>query len=475
MKSYHTLLIALLFVFPMISRSQENPDFNIENLHHKNTREVMMMCAPPLLKNINTNPFSFAKALNQKKDIYEIKQALDSIDIIDDGLVYEKYKNTYNTQGQCVFIEFFTLNESDEMVKYRKMIYSYWPNGKIKKFQVQTWRVDLNDWVRVLKIEYTYELDLITESQVFSWDVELNDWDISSKDIYDYDEDNRLILITTKTTYTGSWENHKKEAYSYNDDNYPYLWIGSQWLEGVWMPSDKREHFFDENGNLNLIIDSDWIEETEIWQEHQKSTYTYNDDNQRILAVYTVYETEDLQWHNLYKDEYIKDEYDNRIIEIDYIWEAESWLKQSKEEWAFDYSYPANLILFPMALGSSYTHMLTKKNSFHWNDAVWYPWTNKNYYYSPKEINDIEEYPKSHIMIYPNPNKGAFKLEIEHLALPTTVSIIDLTGKVLWHEILKPSAIKTIRDYDLSGYPKGIYLIKISNDTKSSTYKVGIY
>jgi len=475
MKNYHALLIALLFIFPTLSRGQKNPDLNTVDLKTKNTREVMAIYAPQLLNNTKFDPFSFAHILNQKKDIYEIKQALDSIDIVDDGLVYEKYKNTYNTKGQCVLIEVYVLNESNEMVNYRKQIYSYWPNGKTKEFQVRTWRVDINNWMNMLKVEYTFELDLMTESQVFSWDIELNEWDISSKDVYEYNEENRLILITTKTEDSGSWANHQKETYSYNDDNDLYLLIGSKWLEQTWVPSDKSEHYFDDNGNQNLIIYSDWIEETEEWQNHQKNTYTYNDDNQRILAISTVFDTEDLQWHNLYKDEYTKDDYDNRLMEIDYIWENESWLQISKVERDFDYAYPANLILFPQAYGKSFSHLLTQENSFHWNDNIWYPWTNRIYYYSPREVNDIEEYLESHIMIYPNPNNGAFKLEIGSIDLPTTVSIIDLNGRVLRQEILKSSAIKTTRDFDLSDDAKGLYLIQISNAKKSITHKIGIY
>ena len=475
MKSYNALLIALLFIFPTISRGQNNPDLNTEDLKNKNTREVMAIYAPQLLNNTVFDPFSFAYILNQKKDIYEIKQALDSIDIVDDGLVYEKYKNTYNTKGQCVLIEFYVLNESNEMVNYRKMIYTYWPDGKIKDFQVQSWRVDINDWVSFLWIEYTYESSLLMVSRVFSWNVESNEWNFGSKDTYEYDEENRLILITTKTEDSGSWVNHQKEAYSYNDDNDLYLWIGSKWLEQAWVPSDKSEYFFDDNGNRNLIIYSDWMVETEAWLDFQKNTYTYNDDNQQILAISTVFDTEDLQWHNLYKDEYTKDDYDNRLMEIDYLWENESWLQINKEEWVFDYAYPANLILFPEVYGKSFSHMLTQENSFHWNDNTWYPWTNRIYYYSTKEINDIEEYLESHIMIYPNPNNGAFKLEIGPIDLPTTVSIIDLNGSVLRQETLKSSAIKTTRDFDLSDNAKGIYLIKISNAKESITHKIEIY
>ncbi|MCK5776044.1 MAG: T9SS type A sorting domain-containing protein [Bacteroidales bacterium] len=475
MKNLLLLLIASFFVFPFVSRSQENPSFNLDNIHNKNTQEILAIYVPYTLKNEAYKPFKFAKDLNQTKNTNEIKQALDSMDIIDDGLVYQKYKYTYNTKGQCIIIDLFLPNESNEMVNYRKIIYSYWPDGQIKKFQVETWREDLYDWVSSLRIEYTYTSGLLTESRVFSWDVELSEWDINSKDIYAYDEEKHLILITTKIDDSGSWENHQKEVYSYNDDSYPYLWIGSKWLEEAWMPSDKREQFFDENGHLDLTIDSDWIEETELWQEHQKSTYTYNDDNQRIMALYTVFDTEVLQWRNLNKDEYTKDDYDNRTMEIDYIWENDSWLQISKEEWVFDYAYPANIILFPKALGASHSHMLTKKNSFHWNDNIWYPWTNDIYYYSSREVNDIEEHSKSNVKVYPNPNNGVFKLEIGRSDKPSTISIISFNGQIILQEEISDSSTQINRSYDLSAYAKGVYLLRVSNSSESSSFKITVY
>jgi len=47
-----------------------------------------------------------------------------------------------------------------------------------------------------------------------------------------------------------------------------------------------------------------------------------------------------------------------------------------------------------------------------------YLWTNRIYYYSSKEINDIEEYLESHIMIYSKTIiiDSAFKARVESLS-----------------------------------------------------------
>ncbi len=193
------------------------------------------------------------------------------------------------------------------------------------------------------------------------------------------------------------------------------------------------------------------------------------------MALYIFFDTQDSQWHNQYKDEYTKDEYDNRIQEIDYIWENENWLKLSKDEWAFNYSFPANELILPNNYLYAHSHMLTEANYFHWDGTSWYPWNNDVLYYSPKDINGLEVYSAPKANIYPNPNKGIFKVEITDTKSPSTISIINVSGQIILEENFSDLSSKINKSYDLSAYNKGIYLLKVSNNSRSNTFKIAIY
>ena len=61
---------------------------------------------------------------------------------------------------------------------------------------------------------------------------------------------------------------------------------------------------------------------------------------------------------------------------------------------------------------------------------------------------------------YPNPTTGQFNLRIDgHVEQGVALELTDLLGKV----ILKETGNKSNYIFDLSKYPKGVYLLKIKN------------
>ncbi|MFA6932985.1 MAG: T9SS type A sorting domain-containing protein, partial [Bacteroidales bacterium] len=65
--------------------------------------------------------------------------------------------------------------------------------------------------------------------------------------------------------------------------------------------------------------------------------------------------------------------------------------------------------------------------------------------------------------LYPNPTNGKASLEVEGLNAEAYVLIYDMVGRVIQrHKINKG---KNELEIDLSGYAKGVYTIRIKNDT----------
>ncbi|MFA6933151.1 MAG: T9SS type A sorting domain-containing protein, partial [Bacteroidales bacterium] len=72
--------------------------------------------------------------------------------------------------------------------------------------------------------------------------------------------------------------------------------------------------------------------------------------------------------------------------------------------------------------------------------------------------------------LYPNPTEGKARLEIEGLSSDVDVLVYDMVGRVIQtHKINKG---KKELEIDLSGYAKGVYSIRIMNDSINQTKKL---
>ena len=76
-----------------------------------------------------------------------------------------------------------------------------------------------------------------------------------------------------------------------------------------------------------------------------------------------------------------------------------------------------------------------------------------------------DEYSTPQFSLYPNPSKDKVTLEFEAGETPESITIYNLQGKEMEHEIM-PS-LKT--ELNISSFPKGMYLIKVSSGNNFST------
>ena len=78
------------------------------------------------------------------------------------------------------------------------------------------------------------------------------------------------------------------------------------------------------------------------------------------------------------------------------------------------------------------------------------------------------------MVISPNPSHGQFTLRISGIDNKSvTVTVADITGRTMVQRVLEETA--TGRDqFDMSGSPKGLYLVKIQTNTESMVRKLVI-
>ena len=90
---------------------------------------------------------------------------------------------------------------------------------------------------------------------------------------------------------------------------------------------------------------------------------------------------------------------------------------------------------------------------------------------SDQDTIPLRESLSSHrITIYPNPTKGQFSVEITGSAIPdnSSISIYNLQGSMIYQND-EPDILNEI---DLSSQPNGIYMLRITIGSETSTWKI---
>jgi hypothetical protein len=77
------------------------------------------------------------------------------------------------------------------------------------------------------------------------------------------------------------------------------------------------------------------------------------------------------------------------------------------------------------------------------------------------------------IKIYPNPTKGEFTFELKGTINQNySLSIMDLTGQILYQDMIAVDNGLFTKKFDFGTYPKGVYLLRIMNNGLMKTYKL---
>jgi hypothetical protein len=78
------------------------------------------------------------------------------------------------------------------------------------------------------------------------------------------------------------------------------------------------------------------------------------------------------------------------------------------------------------------------------------------------------------ISIIPNPNEGVFDIIAEGFSAQVTLQIMDLNGRIVYSTLLEPDKGRISKRMNLTGYLKGLYLVKLMNENKAYTHKIVI-
>jgi len=90
----------------------------------------------------------------------------------------------------------------------------------------------------------------------------------------------------------------------------------------------------------------------------------------------------------------------------------------------------------------------------------------------PSSLVNINQEENTIINIYPNPSNGVFNIDFKTFTEVLNVSITDITGKIIYQ--LANANCKSQIQIDLSNQNKGIYFIRLFNNSSSYNYKINI-
>lgn len=88
-------------------------------------------------------------------------------------------------------------------------------------------------------------------------------------------------------------------------------------------------------------------------------------------------------------------------------------------------------------------------------------------YQSEPEINTNPSY--NPITIYPNPSKGIYNIDLSHVKEPSTVTIFNVLGELVYNQLLTP---QTQNQIDISNLANGYYIARIKNESLDTNQKL---
>ena len=87
-------------------------------------------------------------------------------------------------------------------------------------------------------------------------------------------------------------------------------------------------------------------------------------------------------------------------------------------------------------------------------------------------FNDSVKLNEFTLKVYPNPSNGQINMNIADAIGISNLMIYDLNGRMLHTEKINTQYSVVEKTIDLSHFPKGMYLIKVSNYEKSQVVKI---
>lgn len=320
------------------------------------------------------------------------------------------------------------------------------------------------------KINFLYNSDaLLISRKEYLW--VYNAWTLSIETDFGYLQNGKTDSIITTGYQSGSINSQQLSTFNYNSDGNLQSQLIQEKTGDNWVNSGLTNWFYVPNSSLVASIRSkEWVSDTLSWANTQRIDYQYNDSSQLVSEIYQWWNNQ--FWENDIRYDY---QYDN----------SNNLLKKTLSEplyndWrgliSINYSdftnNKANDIESTYEFwGGNTDELTTSYIPFLFNNDITVQ-KGRSIQISYETVNTgllplVENNTLELIPVYPNPSVGIFYINTQDYTV-NSWTVSDLSGHVL------KSQVQSFQSgvIDLTDFPKGIYILRVTTPNKQMNQKL---
>ena len=339
-------------------------------------------------------------------------------------------------------------NRNSSQGSFRKTTQS--TKQRLDSILYHAWVDSINNWITVLKEEYTYDASgNLTQFLDYEWDDANIKWVASYKREYTYDAggNQTLYLRFDWDDATTKWVASRKSEFTCDAGGNPTQYLDYEWddANSKWVADYKSEYTYDADGNLTQYLDYEWDDANSKWVADDKAEYTYDaNGNPTFELYYYLGSTNELTVTSKY------------IYTYDLSFNLSDLIIPSIDWFLPDYSYK----IINKPLGYS---------TYNWNEAGndWADDDKGIYYYSEQNVTLINDIEMEKIRLYPNPASEYITFSLEGRDNRASFELFDIQGRKVLNK-----KIKNGENVSLAEVNKGIYFYYLVSDGHTQSGKL---
>jgi hypothetical protein len=338
-------------------------------------------------------------------------------------------------------------------------------------------------WANASQTNNSYNGDFISESISQAWDGSM--WMNSSRDLFSYNGKDELTKKENFLYLNMNWQIFNENTYGYdalgneisntlkewdfvmsmleNKERWTFFYTGTRkdqdiketWtFANVWENDERLDYFYD-NGLLERTEERTWTV-SDVWSNPFKRTFfEYNAND--LPSIITNQTFGSGNWNNT---ERTLNTYDSMNLTeiINQNWDS------GEDDWEYStrisQSYDGNNNILEQIFQNSPD-----------GSTAWENFTRLLYFWSKVGSLSVTEVLSDNIKIYPNPTVEKVKIDfITALTTDVQVTVYDMLARKINGKTLKSG--KQSIEIPMNNYKSGSYLIKLSSNIGTHTYKV---
>lgn len=349
---------------------------------------------------------------------------------------FTEVKHTYGTHDKVI--------ETDDQSSYHlKCKYTYNDLNQCIREDDYQWMDDDQEWLYVAYILYTHDEKGNMNTRInYNLSPSSGEFVKSGLMTFEYDDNHHLIAENTGIFFSGdnvTPYSRRMFTYDENGNMKTVLWEENENMFGgdpAWHESIKGVYHYNDLGKLEVDSSFSVSYETGGWVLFEKNTYAYDKNGNVTLHEY---------YHG------VEDGNDEGHWSLSSFEEYEYDLSKSATEYVYPFTYEAGWPNFDNIVNERVTEISHQKD----DNGVMQIYDTYTYEYSSTGTSSIETAQISDsgkMLIYPNPVKESFTLNLEDKCMP--VYIYDTEGQL---KVMFSNAEGTL---DVSNLSTGIYFVR---------------